>query len=257
MTVDEMKHIVSFSGGKDSTAMLLMMIERGMQIDDIVYFDCGDWEFPQMAEHILQVERYIGREITRLPDTQGFNYWMFDHVPRKRKGKNHHVGKGWPRPSHQQCNGRWCTGRKTESINKYHRQYKEEGMISYIGFAADETNRMIRPNISKKWHETRFPLYDFDMTEADCLEHCYNKGFTWGGLYNHFKRVSCWCCPLQPLRELKQLYLHFPELWARLRDMDERAWNTFRADGKSVEDLEERFYFEEVQQGKLKLGGMA
>lgn len=26
------KHIVSFSGGKDSTAMLLMMIDKGMQI---------------------------------------------------------------------------------------------------------------------------------------------------------------------------------------------------------------------------------
>ncbi len=27
------RHIVSFSGGKDSTAMLLMMLERGMQVD--------------------------------------------------------------------------------------------------------------------------------------------------------------------------------------------------------------------------------
>ena len=32
-----MKHIVSFSGGKDSTAMLIMMIEKGMQIDEIVF----------------------------------------------------------------------------------------------------------------------------------------------------------------------------------------------------------------------------
>ena len=29
-------HVVSLSGGKDSTAMLLMMLERGMQIDDIL-----------------------------------------------------------------------------------------------------------------------------------------------------------------------------------------------------------------------------
>lgn len=243
-----MKHIVSFSGGKDSTAMLLMMLERGMQIDDIVYFDCGDWEFPQMAEHIRQVERYIGREITRLFPSHGdFNYWMFDRVAsRCKKGNTPKIGKAWPGPAQ-----RWCTGRKTETIDKYHRQYKAEGMISYVGFAADEINRMIRPNISARWYETRFPLYDFDMTEADCLEYCYSKGFTWGGLYNHFKRVSCWCCPLQSLKDLKQLYLYFPDLWARLKDMDKRAWNTFRADGQSVEDLEKRFYFEEVQQMKL------
>ena len=32
-----MKHIVNFSGGKDSTAMLIRMIEEGMPIDDIVF----------------------------------------------------------------------------------------------------------------------------------------------------------------------------------------------------------------------------
>jgi tRNA(Ile)-lysidine synthase TilS/MesJ len=31
------RHIVSFSGGKDSTAMLLMMIEKGMPIDEIIF----------------------------------------------------------------------------------------------------------------------------------------------------------------------------------------------------------------------------
>lgn len=45
------KHIVSFSGGKDSTAMLLKMIENNMQIDDIIFLDTTV-EFPEMYEHI-------------------------------------------------------------------------------------------------------------------------------------------------------------------------------------------------------------
>ena len=247
-----MKHIVSFSGGKDSTAMLLMMLERGWPVDDIIYFDCGDWEFPQMHEHINQVEQYIGRKVTRLQNKRGdFNYWMFDHVGKPRKGNPVRIGRAWP-----QVNARWCTARKGDTLEAYYSQYKPE-MTAHIGFAADEINRLYSKNAQKKhWYHMRFPLFDFDMTEADCLKYCYSKGFTWGGLYNHFKRVSCWCCPLQPLKELKQLYLHFPELWERLKDMDKRAWNTFRADGKSVEDLEKRFYFEEVQQGKLMIGGV-
>lgn len=44
-----MLNIVSFSGGKDSTALLLMMLERGMRVDDIVCVDMGK-EFPQMYE---------------------------------------------------------------------------------------------------------------------------------------------------------------------------------------------------------------
>jgi 3'-phosphoadenosine 5'-phosphosulfate sulfotransferase (PAPS reductase)/FAD synthetase len=243
------KHIVSFSGGKDSTAMLLMMFERGWPVDDIVYFDCGDWEFPQMHEHINQVEQYIGRKVTRLRNKRGdFNYWMFDHVSKPRGNNPVRIGKAWP-----QVNTRWCTTRKVDTIETYYSQHKPE-MTVYIGFATDEINRLYSKNAQKKhWYHMRFPLFDFSMTEANCLEYCYSKGFTWGGLYNYFKRVSCWCCPLQSLKDLKQLYLHFPDLWERLKDMDRRAWNTFRADGQSVEDLEKRFYFEEVLQGKLEI----
>ena len=44
-------HAVSLSGGKDSTAMLLLMIERGMPIDVVLTADTG-MEFPEMYEHM-------------------------------------------------------------------------------------------------------------------------------------------------------------------------------------------------------------
>ena len=34
-SIQKQFHAVSLSGGKDSTAMLLMMIEKGMQIDEL------------------------------------------------------------------------------------------------------------------------------------------------------------------------------------------------------------------------------
>ncbi len=77
------------------------------------------------------------------------------------------------------------------------------------------------------------------------LAYCYERGFDWGGLYKHFDRVSCWCCPLKNLRELKTLWRYYPELWAELRQMDERAFNQFRAD-YSVADLERKFENEEA-----------
>lgn len=39
-------HAVSLSGGKDSTAMLLLMIERGLPIDAVLTADTG-MEFPE------------------------------------------------------------------------------------------------------------------------------------------------------------------------------------------------------------------
>ena len=54
-----MLNVVQFSGGKDSTAMLLMMLEKNMPIDDIIFCDTGK-EFPQIYEHIEKVNKYIG-----------------------------------------------------------------------------------------------------------------------------------------------------------------------------------------------------
>ena len=51
-----MKHIVQFSGGKDSTCMLLMMLENGMHVDDIIFCDIG-MVFPQMYVNIDTVEK--------------------------------------------------------------------------------------------------------------------------------------------------------------------------------------------------------
>ena len=44
-------HAVSLSGGKDSTAMLLLMIERGMPINMVLTADTG-MEFPEMYAHL-------------------------------------------------------------------------------------------------------------------------------------------------------------------------------------------------------------
>ena len=53
--------------------MLLMMLERGMPVDDIVFCDVG-MEFPEVYEHIKKVEVYIGRKITRLKAPYSFEY---------------------------------------------------------------------------------------------------------------------------------------------------------------------------------------
>ena len=106
--------------------------------------------------------------------------------------------------------------------------------------------RLERENNKKQLH----PLVEWGWDEKTCLQYCYQKGYDWEGLYQLFHRVSCWCCPLQSLSELRKLRIHFPDLWAELKDMDERTWRTFRAD-YSVKELEIRFDFEEerISQG--------
>ena len=79
------------------------------------------------------------------------------------------------------------------------------------------------------------------------FHYCYECGYDWNGLYKQFRRVSCWCCPLQSLDELRELYRHHTELWEQLKTWDKRTWRSFRAD-YSVEELEKRFDFEDEWQ---------
>ena len=224
--MSDVKHVVQFSGGKDSTCMLLMMLEKGMQVDEIIFCDTG-MEFPQMYEHIDKVEQYIGMKITRLKAPHTYEHMMFDYV--KTKGKRiGQKGNGWATML-----VRWCTIYHKQDVQKKYTKGKNH--ISYIGIAYDEPKRHIK--IQK--HE-RHPLFDWHITEAEALSYCYAHGFTWGGLYRDLKRVSCWCCPFKSLDELRVMYHKMPDLWERLKDMDNRAYNQYRAD-YSVQDLENKF----------------
>ena len=72
-------HAVSLSGGKDSTGLLLLMIERGMPIDAVLWADTG-MEFPEMYGHIAKVDEHLfrkrGLHITVLRSPKSFEYMI-------------------------------------------------------------------------------------------------------------------------------------------------------------------------------------
>ncbi len=74
------------------------------------------------------------------------------------------------------------------------------------------------------------------------------------GFTEIYHRASCWCCPFQRIDELRKLYHHHPELWERLRSMDDRARAQFGPGplgqfkkNWSVARLEERFAREDAE----------
>ena len=196
-------HAVSLSGGKDSTAMLLLMIERDMPINMVLSADTG-MEFPEMYEHLAKLDEHLFRErgihITTLRHPKGFEYLMFDEPKQKPRSLENRAklgippyGNGWPG-----IRVRWCTGQlKTHLITKEVNRLKGElGAIHYVGIAADEAWRC---------KDERYPLVEWGITEAQALQACYDRGFDFGGLYEIYHRASCWCCPFQRIDELRKL----------------------------------------------------
>jgi len=227
-----MQKILNLSGGKDSTAMLLLMIEQGERIDRIIHIDEGV-VFPELKRHIHQLQEYI--EPLKIETYGlGFEYYL-GHFRVKTRQNRWKTGYGWPR-----WTSRWCTGRKIDLIEYmanyqdgrrkrcYHKNYPED-CLHIIGIAADE-----RRHLSKY---KRYPLVEWGITQKDALKICYERGFLFGGLYEHMDRAGCFCCPFAPYRTLQYIYVERPELWAEIRRLDALSSISFRR-GMSLNTLE-------------------
>lgn len=232
-----MKYIASFSGGKDSMAMILLILEKKLQLDEIVFIDTG-LELGETYNFIKVFERKIGFPITRIKSKKTFEEYFYT---KKKKGKNKGQIYGWPYTAGFNS---WCNDRlKIKVFNKYLKTIKEEYIV-YLGIAADELSRLkkLQPN-------RRALLAELGMTEKDCLEYINKKGFR-NPLYWKFERLGCYLCPKQNNNALRSLRRHYPYLWEKMLRMDKDSPIPFRADGTTLIELERKFKYQDMNTRK-------
>lgn len=214
---DFMKYIASVSFGKDSLAMLLLLIERQYPLDEVVFYDTGK-EFQaiyNLRDKIKPLLSSKGIKYVELTAEPSFDYLMFEKPICKRGTKTvHRYGHSW---CGDPC--RWGTNAKLKALDKV---VDLKNDIQYVGIAIDEPDRLQKERKGNKV----FPLAEWGMTEQDCLDYCYSKGYDWKEegveLYSILDRVSCWCCRNKNLKELYNIYLYLPGYWQRLKDLQAR-----------------------------------
>lgn len=229
--MSETKYVASVSFGKDSLAMLLLILEKGLPLHEVVFYDTG-MEFQaiySIRDRILPILEEHGVKYTELHPPRPFLFDMLERPKTKRTGEKVR-GDSW-------CGGacRWGTWLKQKALNSYIGDNP-----TYIGLASDEIRRLQKLEPHKM-----SPLADWGITEADALRLCYEEGYFWEEngvrLYDILDRVSCWCCANKNLKELRNIYTHLPEYWNRLKEIQARTDRPMKGEGKSVFDLEERF----------------
>ena len=137
------RHVLNVSGGKDSSALALLMAGRvhgleHFQLASVEYIFCDTQkELPETYEYLARLEAELGAEIIRLNAKAGFDHW-------------HKVFGGYlPSPRN-----RWCT--KMLKLKPFEAHVGEDNVISYVGLRADEDRvgyLSSKPNI-----KTRYPL---------------------------------------------------------------------------------------------------
>lgn len=221
-----MYYMASFSGGKDSTAMVIRLIEEHKPLNEVVFFDTG-MEFQAVYDVVKTVQGIVEENnirFTRLIPDKPFLYYMLLHPTRKGQ-----LGYEW---CGRMC--RWGTSLKTSAIDKYKSKI-DDYILNYIGIASDEPDRI---------RDKNYPLVEWGMSEKDCLDYCHNHGIFWNQegieLYSILDRLSCWCCRNKNNKELRNIYLHLPIVWKQLCKLQTMIDRPFR-DDKSILDFDEIF----------------
>ena len=243
-----MYYIASVSFGKDSLAMLLLILDypEKYPLDEVIFFDWG-MEFQAIynnRDKIVPLLNSKGIKFTELRYETSFMYNFCERPVEKKRG-GQQLGYSW-------CGGlaRWGTDRKESTIKKYYKTINDD-IIEYVGIAADEEKRI--PRAREKGQI--LPLVDFNMTESDALKYCFDNGYNWieddVELYTILDRVSCWCCKNKNLNELRQMYKYLPKYWKKLKEMQDKTflpYKNYKYKGKpcrTVQELENRFKEEE------------
>ncbi len=244
-----MKYIASWSGGKDSTASIILAHKHGEPLDLIIFsevmFDAEtSGELPEHIDFIksraIPVFENWGYKTVILRSDKNFMS-CFNHVVT-RSEKRAGMRQGFPIVGKCKIN-RDC---KTDPIEKFLRHYPE-AVTQYIGIAIDEPKRIKRVEKSK----TQISLLQkYGYTGQMAFELCEQYNLL-SPIYDFAKRGGCWFCPNARYNELKHLRTNHKDLWNKILELENETnmigsmWNTLK--GTRLHDWEERFYWEERQ----------
>lgn len=213
------KHIVSLSGGKDSTALALFMRENYPELPvEYVFCDTGV-ELPETDEYLERLEAVLGTEIVRLN--------ALERLGVAKKGKRNpfdlwlEVYGGYlPSPR-----SRWCT--RVLKIEPFEAYVGANTAYSYIGIRYDENREGYQqqsnkpPALSDK--PNILPVYPFKehkMGLTDVQRLLEESGLGLPKYYNWRSRSGCYFCFYQQKGEWQALKWHHPDLFERAKEYE-------------------------------------
>lgn len=187
------RHILSLSGGKDSTALAIYLRDRVPEME-YVFMDTGE-ELPETYAYIEKLEAYLGKPIVRLNPDRPFRHWLLVYngvLPDPRS--------------------RWCT-RKLK-IEPFERYVGDDLCYNYVGIRADEAQRKgyisTKPNIIP-----RYPFVEDGITKEDVMRILEESGIGLPEYYRWRSRSGCYFCFFQQKIEWIGLWENHPEWFER------------------------------------------
>jgi hypothetical protein len=213
------RHIVSLSGGKDSTALAIYLHDKIPQLE---YIFCDTHkELQETYAYLKRLEIYLQHPITYLNPTRGFDHWL-------------EMYKGML-PSAQV---RWCTRKlKIEPFEAY---VGDDQVWLYIGIRADEDREAYISRLVKPTIQSVYPFKEAGLVRQDIERILEASGLGLPDYYEWRTRSGCFFCFFQRTGEWVGLRERYPELYEEARKYETEHGGehyTWRQ-GESLAELE-------------------
>jgi 3'-phosphoadenosine 5'-phosphosulfate sulfotransferase (PAPS reductase)/FAD synthetase len=217
-------NVVCWSGGKDSTATLVLAHEQGIKIDlvlmSLLWFDKRRGIYainPVMLDWIINYAKPLieswGFPVKILSSEKDYIYYFYKKRQSYRKPENIvNIGKH---------NGFLLGGmcvlqqEKVKPIEQYLRNLSKDcSFTEIIGICADERKRI--EGMKKRGY--RSLLVENNIKQKETISICEPYGMV-APTYKMRKRDGCWFCPNQSIAELAELKLNYPHYYAELAEL--------------------------------------
>lgn len=193
-----------WSGGMESSAMLVLDRERIRDTGAIVRWADTGKHFPEMYESKAQIESLLGLEIFTVTRRIEFDEYLLNRGGMVRNGTN-------------DCSRKM----KRSNLSRHMRTFEKPWEVN-LGYNADEIRRRDKwlARNERTWLHWRFPLIEKDVDRPDTVTICAKAGFSiLVSMYEKMGRMDCYFCGNQKPSQAEKVVLYYPKLaadWARL-----------------------------------------
>lgn len=249
-----MYYILSWSGGKDSTASVILAHEHNEPIDAIVFsevmFDKKRGISGENPKHI----DFVKNKAKPLFESWGYKVYIlhsekdyldvFNNIIKKPRIHMEHKGMKYGFSASGLCSvKREC---KMKPIDNFTKNINEE-IIQYVGIAADEQKRL--ESLHKQKNKISL-MEKYGYTEKMAPGLCKEYDLL-SPSYELTKRNGCWFCPNAKLCEHREIRNQMPEVWNQFVALENEEnvanpkWNIYTKE--TLHEREEKFIWEDRQ----------
>ena len=182
--------VLGYSGGKDSTAALLVLMRLAERLGirlDVMYIHMPFIESPRNVRFVEWVSRRLGVDI--------------EVVEAPRRGmKSYLLWRGLPRRG-----DRWCTFFKVKPMREYRKRYRSalEVVADRIMEAPKRLEKLAAPAARHEYLSGRKLRPTYLMTILDVVRVVREAGLVHPAYLDGLPRVACTLCPFKALHEFR------------------------------------------------------